>query len=140
MARNRNLLEVQNSSASLVVGLVFIANSLFHGNLYDRFPDTYRFMAFWPSWKWGIVYATFGVIHMLTLYFHKRTLRKSILLIKAGAWIFLGICVVYGDVFASSGWLYFIFATFAAISFLKTPKYEDSHYDISVPPNAPSLI
>lgn len=120
MIRNKELLEIQNSVLSITVGMVFIADYFFHGNLYDRFPDTYRFMKFLPSIAWGIAYSLAGGIHLTTLLTAKaERLRKEILLVKSGLWFFLGWCVVYADVFAASGWLYFIFAFFALVSFIR---------------------
>lgn len=128
MPKNRVLLEAQNSILSTTVGIIFLADYFFEGNLYTRFPDTYRFMKFIPTIMWGLIYTGAGVAHLYTLYYKHAMLRKNILLVKAGLWVFLGSCVVYGGVYAASGWFYFIFAFFAVTCFFKI-KPEDA-YDI----------
>lgn len=130
MPRNRYLLEAQNSILACVVGLVFIADYYFDGSLYTRFPDTYRYMKFIPSLVWGAVYLSLGMAHLLALTSRYEFARKQVLLIKSGAWVFLSISVIHGDVFAASGWCYFVFAVFAVISFWKIRRHEDSHYEV----------
>lgn len=119
LAVEDRLLEIQNSSASLVVGLLFIADTLFGGNLYGRFPDTYRYMEWLPSWGWGMIYSAAGMLHLLAVTFGFRSIRKQVLWIKGGLWIFIAMCVLIGDAFAASGWIYLIFALFAFRGFLK---------------------
>lgn len=134
VGRGQILLETQNSTLAITTGLVFLADYVFDGSLYTRFPDTYRFMQFWPTFIWGFIYILAGCIHLYTLARHKQEMRKTILLIKSALWVFLGVCVVTGDLYAASGWFYFIFATFAIISYWKIrwpvpPHYEITHTD-----------
>lgn len=112
------LVELQNSTLSIVVGVVFIANSLFGGHLYERFPDTYRYMQFVPAYVWGILYAGLGVAHLLSLLIGWKWTRKHVLLVKGSAWIFLGVVVLQADVYAASGYLYLVFAVSAFLAFL----------------------
>jgi hypothetical protein len=130
MPKNRILLEAQNSILSITVGVIFLLDFMFDGNLYTRFPDTYRFMKFLPSFAWGVIYAGAGFIHLYSLIWPRLWLRKNILLVKTGLWTFLGFCVVYADVYAASGWFYFIFAGFAVGMFFKNKPETPSCYDV----------
>jgi hypothetical protein len=140
MPKNRVLLEMQNSVASSTVGLVFIANDLFGGNLYTRFPDTYRYMeqiygVALPAYFWGVIYLAAGITHLVALKLDARTLRKQILWIKSGLWLFLGLCVINGDLYAWAGWVSLLFGIFAATCFLKLRKHTDAYYDVSISPD-----
>lgn len=115
----------------MTVGLVFFADAIFDGNLYTRFPDTYKFMRFLPSAVWGAIYFCAGTTHLLSLRMTDIWVRKHILLLKIGLWIFLAGCVLYGDVYGFVGWLYIVFAVFGFISFLKLRNVSEtnlSHY------------
>jgi hypothetical protein len=61
---DRHIIEVQNASLMIVVGAVFL---LEHGNLYNRFPDTYEFMEWLPAWVWGTVFLIAGFVHLVAL-------------------------------------------------------------------------
>ena len=109
-------LEVQNSTLSIVAGLVFFCNG---SRLYDRFPDTYRNIEFAPAEMWGAVYFAAGVMHLLCLYTGLKYLRKQVLIIKAGLWVFLGVCVMLSDRYTLAGYVFLILATAAFFSFLR---------------------
>jgi hypothetical protein len=116
VTRERQVIEIQNSSLCLVVGIVFLLDG---DSLYSRFPDTYRYMEWLPSAVWGAIYTLAGVAHLAALYFGWRMLRKHILLVKCGLWVFLAYCVVSGDPAAVSGYFYVIFAFVAMRAFFR---------------------
>lgn len=112
-------LETQNATASIVVGLTFIANSIGQANLYTRYPDIYKYMEWAPSWTWGVVYIAAGVLHLLTMYTDVHWYRKHVVLAKAGLWLFLALCVLQAEPYAPAGWVFLIFAYSAAMVFLR---------------------
>ena len=124
MERDGYLVEAQNSICAIIVGFVFLANTILDGNLYGRFPNTYRYMEHMPSWFWAIIFITLGTIHLIALSKNSRYWRKEILIVKAGMWIFLSICVLTGDSYAASGWIYIIFAVIATRSYLRIHIYK----------------
>jgi hypothetical protein len=121
MLKNKELLEIQNSSSSVVVGLIFLADYFFDGNMYSRFPDTYQWMRFASTLLWGVIYISAGLLHLTALYTYQKELRRNILLAKSGLWIFLATCVVSADRYAASGWIYYIFAIAAVICYFRAP-------------------
>src|SRR4051812_27574345 len=99
MPNNQVLLEMQNSLASVTLGAVFIANDLFGGNLFARFPDTYKHIEYLPSFLWGAIYLGAGLTHLVALRLEARSLRKQILWIKSGLWFVIGLSAINGDIY-----------------------------------------
>ncbi len=77
---NRNLLEVQNSILSIVVGIWFFI----YPYDYLAYPGTFRYLAILYAYIWTIIYLSFGTIHLLCLFTRFKRLRKDIMLIKSG--------------------------------------------------------
>jgi hypothetical protein len=115
-------LETQNSFFSMAVGLVFIANWLCGVDLYTRFPTVYQYMGFFPMWTWGAIYALAGLTHFLSVVFERQKMRKRVLLVKAGLWMFFSVCVIRGDALAFTGWIYLILSFSAAVAFLNLKR------------------
>lgn len=112
-------LETQNATASIVVGLTFIATSIWRTDLYVQYAEFFKYMAWVPTWTWGVAYVTAGVLHLLAIYTGLSWYRKQIVLAKAGLWLFLALCVLQAEPYAATGWIFLVFAYSAVMVFLR---------------------
>lgn len=131
-------IETQNSMLSVILGLCFIFTDLFNvSTLYERYPDTYKYMEWAPAWIWGVIYSSAGVLHLIALYSRLDWHRKHIVLIKSGLWLFISLCVLQADVFSPSGWCYLVFSYSAIMVFLrlKLSKEGPTHDSDGLAPN-----
>lgn len=125
LQKDGRAVELQNSVASIIVGIVFFADQIMQGGLEARYPQMYNWLAFFPLWVWGTIYICAGVIHIYAVVEDRRWLRKQILLIKGTLWVFLGLVVLQGEIYATSGYCYLLFALSALFAFLSIPNNED---------------
>lgn len=125
LEQDGRVVEMQNSIASIMVGCVFFANQIFSGGLETRYEKLYQWLGFLPLWVWGAIFLLAGVIHLSTLFNDKRWLRKQILLIKGSLWVFLGLTVLQGEIFATSGYIYLLFASSALFAFFSISTKKD---------------
>lgn len=114
---DRHTIDIQNSVCSIIVGIIFLVNN---GRLYDRNPAAWQMFEVLPEVVWGALYAGTGIIHLLCLKRNYHTLRKYILLAKAGLWIFLGTALYSGvGWWAPAVWIYYVFALVAFRGYFK---------------------
>jgi hypothetical protein len=116
LIEDRYALEMQNASMAIIVGFVFLLDTV---HLYHRYPDTYKYMEFFPAWVWGFLYFSVGAFHIICLFTGFRYLRKQVLLAKSALWVFIATCVIAADAWAVSGYFYLLFAFFAFRGFLR---------------------
>jgi H+/Cl- antiporter ClcA len=114
---DHRLLEIQNASCCLIVGLVMMIGGRY---LYQRNPDAWKLFDSLPPIFLGLVYTLAGAVHLACLRLKRDHLRKWTLLVKGALWVLLGYSLLTGvGWFTPAAYIYFIFSLVAFRGYFK---------------------
>jgi len=112
------LLEKQNSGISIINGIIFLVDALIAGGLFQRAP-VYRYIEWMPSGLWAVVCLGLGGLLLYSIFYRNTSLRKQILWLEGGMWVYLGTCLLFADPWRTGGYVYVLYAAFALRSYLR---------------------
>jgi len=115
---DRLLLEKQNSGISIINGLIFLVDFLVEGGLFQRAP-VYQYLEWMPTGFWAVICLSLGILHYVSIYARLPSLRKQILWLEGGMWVYLGTCILFADAWRTGSYVYFLYAAFALRSYLR---------------------
>ena len=121
------LLEKQNSGISIINGIIFLVDALIAGGLFQRTP-VYQYIEWMPSGVWAVICLSLGGLHLYSIFRRNTSLRKQILWLEGGMWVYLGTCLLFADPWRTGSYVYVLYAAFALRSYLRVQVgIDDTH-------------